>query len=155
VEIIQAGPIESQTFVSNDRLEAQQIPDYIDLLGGTVEGDWEPRRNNTRSQQKPGQQITYDDDSNSEDDTRSTNSNTQHRLSPQRGKIDELADNILDTISSLEVPVKKQGKNDGVYIFGQRIMRLTINRNNGIPHVFINQNTSMEIEDFLQKNFFL
>jgi len=148
-------PIESMNFVSRDRLEAQPIPDFIDLLGGAADEDWEPRKNNSRSQQK-SRQLThsYDDASNddaSDRSSRGSNSFAQHRLTPQRGRIDEMTDDILDSINWLEVPLKKQGKSDGVYLYGQRVMKIAINRNNGTPQVVLNPTQQMGIEDFLQK----
>ena len=44
-------------------------------------------------------------------------------LNFQRGPIDAAADNYFDSVS-LSVEVKKNGRNDGVYVFGSRIMKI-------------------------------
>jgi len=54
--------------------------------------------------------------------TINTGDTSAHRDLPQRGSIDEAVDRYLDGVD-LSVQVVKQGRVDGVYVFGARIMR--------------------------------
>jgi len=76
----------------------------------------------------------------------------QHRLQPQRGPVDEVCDSIFDGYHALRVPLKKQGRQDGVYLFGMRIMKIYLQKENNIatPRVFVGQKV-MLISEFLSK----
>jgi len=113
--------------------------DDIDLLGGLIEEEEEERMDALFS---PVRQSDFHSPRPSSD------ANKSHRLSPQRGPIDESVDNLLDTLTTA-VPIKKQGRTDGVYLFGARIMRISKSRTGELT-VIVGAN-KLQISEFLKK----
>jgi len=116
--------------------------DEIDLLGGGVEEDEEHRveeffssslRQSASQSPRPS----------------SSSAHKFHRNSPQRGPIDESVDNFLDTLPIPAVPIKKQGKTDGIYLYGARIMRVSASRT-GELSVIVGTN-KLQISDYFNK----
>jgi len=87
-------------------------------------------------------------DSNIPNDLYSVDSYTPHRQAAQRGPLDASVDNKLDSLHST-VNITKSGKNDGIYLFGTRIMKTKIGKDNE-PQVIIGS-TLMPIEQFVRK----
>jgi len=72
----------------------------------------------------------------------------RHREINQRGPLDAIADDFFDRIVS-GVIVKKSTKNDGVYLFGARIIRLKLM--NGELHVAVTPRNIIPLREFVQK----
>jgi len=70
-----------------------------------------------------------------------------HKESTQRGPLDIYVDNQLDHIQ-YTIPIKKFGKNDGIYLFGARMMKAK--NNSGNVGVFVG-NQMMTIANFVNK----
>jgi len=129
----------------------------VDLLGGGSDDDeYYAKNKNPKSKGRRGidssaQLLTTD---NNDDGTMNNiesgikvNTST-HRLAPQRGRVDELTDNLLDRVE-YKISLKKQGKKDGVYLFGQKMMRVQLNISQQL-RVLVGRD-EMTIEDFVNK----
>jgi len=116
----------------------------VDLLGGgSDDEDFYAKNKKSRRNKKSATQEQEDEiDAVESNQNISTDQTKTHRLAPQRGRIDELTDNLLDRIT-YGVPIKKQGRNDGVYLLGQKMMKVnqhlqvTVGRNETSVKEFI------------------
>jgi len=133
------------SFLDKNQKPSFNLADEIDLLGGS-----EDDRSASGSERSEDRDESYERGSNYSEDEYNSNSHSQlHRLSPQRGRVDEHTDNVLDNIRRLTTSIKKQGRNDGVYILGQRIMRVHLDHTQK-PRVTIGTN-SYTIQEFVDK----
>jgi len=118
-------------------------PTY-DLLGGSV-GEMS-ENNEDDHHHDHNREETY---SNYTNDLYSVDSYAPHRQAGQRGPLDASVDDKLDSLHST-VKITKSGKNDGVYLFGTRMMRTKLGKDNNNPQVIIGS-TLMPIEQFVRK----
>lgn len=129
--------------------------DFIDLLGGESdiesasdsESDGEygiSSKFQSRSQQQQRQDISR------KSNVQPGLVQSQHRLAPQRGKIDELTDDYLDKLLfEVKLPLRKHGNRDGTYMYGMRIMKVTL-INNRVPSVSAGKD-NLSLEEFISK----
>jgi len=110
--------------------------DDIDLLGGLSEtSSVVDLREQQQQQQQREKQLQHSQQRQTQKNKEVTsnrdnsNSRTDHRDSPQRGKVDEAVDRYLDGLD-LSVPVLKHGNVDGLYRFGARIMKTQLDQQN-------------------------
>eukprot|EP01114_Cavostelium_apophysatum_P012444 TRINITY_DN2786_c0_g1_i1.p1 TRINITY_DN2786_c0_g1~~TRINITY_DN2786_c0_g1_i1.p1 ORF type:complete len:336 (+),score=84.76 TRINITY_DN2786_c0_g1_i1:90-1097(+) len=131
------------------RSELPPAPE-IDLLAGSEDGASVDSRDDDDI-------YSYEGDSRSETSwqaesnaSRSSETDHEYRKAPQRGKIDEATDDALDRISVGAITLKKQGKNDGTYLFGQRMMKVRLDSYTRRPVVVVGRE-NMELRDFVEK----
>jgi len=133
-------------FLTQPPIKQKFIDDEIDLLGGGSEDD----RSSGMSDEEHYDLFGGFEAESSTSDNDGITSNKLHRLAPQRGKIDEITDDVLDRLSNPLVSLKKQGRNDGIYILGQRVMKVHIDRTLRQPRVTL-ANKHITIEEFIKK----
>jgi len=114
-------------------------PTY-DLLGGSV-GEMSENNEDDHNNEEIYSNYT--------NDLYSVDSYAPHRQSEQRGPLDASVDEKLDSVHST-VSITKSGKNDGVYLFGTRMMKTKLGKDYNDPRVIIGS-TLMPIEQFVRK----
>eukprot|EP01118_Nematostelium_gracile_P007892 TRINITY_DN258_c0_g1_i6.p1 TRINITY_DN258_c0_g1~~TRINITY_DN258_c0_g1_i6.p1 ORF type:complete len:205 (-),score=62.18 TRINITY_DN258_c0_g1_i6:91-705(-) len=119
----------------------------IDLLGGLTDDEEEINdqifgnsNNHHRERQVKDDASDYSVES---DRVRSS----QHRNLPSRGAIDELVDAFFDR-TTVGVSVKKNGRKDGVYLFGQRVIKV---ESDGVNIFVCNAGKKQSMSDFITK----
>jgi len=83
-------------------------------------------------------------------------SSRTHRNIPKRGPLDEFVDVYLDSMEPPSVAIVKYGKNDGVYLFGSRLMKITAASSSTRGHKdrtvhVLAGNQQIPLEDFISK----
>jgi len=133
--------LEEEVIASQENLgQGWQQQTTVDLLGGLTddEDDQTEERLVYRQQREEGFSWEQTDQK----------SSSLHRNLPQRGSIDVLVDDFLDQ-QSLDIEVKKNGKNDGVYLFGSRLMKICVKE--GHLLVVLSQQNRIDISTFILK----
>jgi len=116
-------------------------PEDFDLLGGLSDEEIEEEQQQQTQFSKHHQQHTGKTTTtlNSVAPNVSSGSTKKHRDKPQRGPVDVIVDQYFDSVL-LSVPVIKQGKNDGFYLFGSRLIKIAYNENFNNSNNFDNIN---------------
>lgn len=129
-------------------MEDWELGESFDLLGGLLEDEETEEihsRSNRNSRKERSQNRSERSKSSSHHEI--STSFKSHRSKSSRGPLDEKIDSILDKIN-YSVPITKQNKMEGVYIFGSRIMRIKEEKDK----LFVIQGSKKySIEEFIAK----
>jgi len=121
-----------------------KIVDEFDLLGGGDVNETEitPYDNVNETEKNQNENV-------SEVGSNVSQSSLFHRDKPERGRIDSIADQMLDSLNTKEVPIIKTGRIDGVYLFGARVLKLDLAENK----IFVKNGNGLGLKDFIEKHY--
>eukprot|EP01119_Soliformovum_irregulare_P003074 TRINITY_DN13372_c0_g1_i1.p1 TRINITY_DN13372_c0_g1~~TRINITY_DN13372_c0_g1_i1.p1 ORF type:complete len:291 (+),score=104.99 TRINITY_DN13372_c0_g1_i1:180-1052(+) len=126
-----------------------QLDEDTDILRGLSDVEDEEVHHHARDHHQAvhhSHHREYESDSGSYS---SFNINLQGLSAPIRGPIDEYIDSLLDRFQP-QVPIKRTGKKDGVYVYGSRMMRAATNFDDD-GYVMVTPQKKVDLQAFMQQ----